>query len=67
MPLADCIAEVKDILMSQPDANEVVVKQCKMFRNASETGNFGMALKMVNSMFDSYGPTEPVGNLASCN
>jgi hypothetical protein len=42
-----------EILTRQPDANEVVVKPCKMFRNASETGNYGKALEMVNSMFDS--------------
>jgi uncharacterized oxidoreductase len=54
MPLAEFIAEVMDILTKQPDAKEVVVKQCESFRRAAETGNFDKAFGMVNAMFESH-------------
>ena len=55
MPLAEFIAEVMDILTTQPDVKEVVVKRCEPLRYAAETGNFDKAFEMVNGMFESHG------------
>lgn len=45
MPLEDFIAEVIDILTSQPDAEEVIVERCRPLRYAAENGR-------VKEMFD---------------
>jgi uncharacterized oxidoreductase len=54
VPLAEFIAGVMDILTNQPDATEVVVKQCEPLRNATKTAGFDQAFGMVNSMFDTH-------------
>lgn len=54
MPLAEFIAEVMDILTTQPDVKEVVVKRCEPLRYAAETGNFDKAFGMVNGMVESH-------------
>ena len=54
MPLAAFIAAVMDILTTQPDATEVVVKECEPLRNATKTDGFDQAFTMVNSLFDSH-------------
>lgn len=54
VPLADFIAGVMDILTKQPDAAEVVVKQCEPLRNATKTDAFDQAFATVNAMFDSH-------------
>jgi uncharacterized oxidoreductase len=51
MPLAEFIAEGMDILTTQPDVMEVIVKRCEPLRYAAETGNFDKAFGMVNAMF----------------
>lgn len=54
VPLAVFIAGVMDILTKQPDATEVVVKECDPFRNAINGEGFDKAFEAVNSMFDSH-------------
>ena len=54
MPLVEFIAEVMDILTTQPDVKEVIVKRCEPLRYATETGNFDKAFGMVNAMFESH-------------
>ena len=44
MPLAEFIAEVMDILTTQPDVKEVIVKRCEPLRYAAESGNFDKEL-----------------------
>jgi uncharacterized oxidoreductase len=52
MPLAEFIAEVMDILTTQQDAKEVIVKQVEFLRYAAETGNFDRAIGMINAMIE---------------
>jgi uncharacterized oxidoreductase len=48
MPLEAFIAEVMDILTTQPDATEVVVKRCEPLRFAAENGNLATMFQTVN-------------------
>jgi uncharacterized oxidoreductase len=50
MPLADFIAEVMQILTTQPTATEVVVERCEPLRFAAESGGFGKVFEMLNTM-----------------
>ncbi len=50
MPLDAYIAEVMEILSTQPDATEVVVERCKRLRFAAETGNFPTMFQVINAM-----------------
>jgi uncharacterized oxidoreductase len=52
MPLAEFVAEVMDILTTQPDVKEVLVKRCEPLRYAPETSNFDQAFGMVNATFE---------------
>lgn len=54
MPLVEFIAEVMDILTTQPDVKEVIVKRCEPLRFAAETGNFDKTFGIVNAMFESH-------------
>lgn len=54
VPLAAFIAGVMEILTNQPDATEVVVKQCEPLRNATKTEGYDQAFQAVNSMFDAH-------------
>ena len=54
VPLPVFIAGVMDILTNQPNADEVVVKQCEPLRNATKNDTFDQAFGMVNSMFDAH-------------
>jgi len=48
MPLADFISEVMQILETQPDAEEVIVKRCKPLRHAAESGQFQAIFSGLN-------------------
>ncbi len=50
MLLDEYIAEVMQILSTQPDVAEVVVERCKPLRFAFETGNGAKMFQGVNSM-----------------
>ena len=54
VPLAVFIAGVMDILAKQPEATEVVVKECEAFRNAVQGAGYDQAFQAVNSMFDAH-------------
>jgi uncharacterized oxidoreductase len=49
MPLEAFIAEVMDILTTQPDVAEIVVKRCEPLRFAAENGNLATMFQTVNS------------------
>jgi len=50
MPLEDFIAEVMQLLSSQPDIDEVVVRRCVPLRFAAENGKLDAMFQAVNSM-----------------
>jgi uncharacterized oxidoreductase len=50
MPLEDFIAEVMDILGSQPDVAEVIVDRCKPLRYAAENGKMEEMHGIINAM-----------------
>jgi uncharacterized oxidoreductase len=48
MPLDQFIAEVMDILKSEPDAKEICVKRAKSLRDAESNGNYDAVFKGLN-------------------
>jgi uncharacterized oxidoreductase len=51
MPLPDFIAEVMQILKTQPDVNEVCVERVKPIRLAAENGNYEKFFEGLNASF----------------
>ncbi len=51
MPLAAFTDEVMSILRDEPDADEVIVSNCKPLRNAAENGTFEATFKGLNARF----------------
>lgn len=49
MPLGEFIAEVMEILSTQPDATEIIVERCKPLRFAAENGNLQAVFQTLNS------------------
>jgi uncharacterized oxidoreductase len=50
-PLAEFIAEVMNILETQPEAEEVIVERCKPLRFAAENGKMAEVFAIVNDAF----------------
>lgn len=54
MPLDDFIAEVMEILKSNPGVSEIVVKRCQMLRNAPKSENYDERFVGLNKAFASH-------------